>query len=150
MISCHLFFWPVTHPIPYWGIFSFQMRFMDLHGGHMLDDRCFHVTCSSDLSYIRCHTGAYFHFKWDLWIFKEVTCSMIDDFMSPDLWFIIHSMPYWGILSFWMRFTNLGGVARLSLFARCMPRRWSIRYLYDDSSEEPLGSCPIRPTLLDT
>ena len=65
--------------------FHFGWDLTDLHGGHMLDDRCFHVTCSSDLSYIRCHTGAYFHFGWDLRIFTEVTCSMINDFMSPVL-----------------------------------------------------------------
>ena len=150
MISCHLFFWPVTYPMSYWGIFPFRMRFTDLHEGHMFDDRWFHVTYSSNLSYIRCHTRAYFHFRWDLWIFTKVTCSMIDDFMSPDLRPIIHSMPHWGILPFWMRFTDLGGVARLSPFARRTPRRWSICYLYDDSSVEPLGSCPVRPALLDT
>ena len=39
MISCHLLFGPIVHPMPYWGIFPFRMRFMDLHGGHMLGDR---------------------------------------------------------------------------------------------------------------
>ena len=156
---------------------------------YMFDERWFHVTCSSNLSHIRCHIGAYFLFGWDLQIFTEVTCSTIDDFMSLiiltchasdtilghiflfrwDLWFftdvacsmmddftspdlrpIIHSMPYWGLLQFWMRFTDLGGVVHLSPFARRAPRRWYIHYLYDDSSMEPLGSCPVRPTLLNT
>ena len=31
------------------GIFLFQMRFTDLHGGYMFDERWFHVTCSSNL-----------------------------------------------------------------------------------------------------
>ena len=29
--------------MPYWGIFPFRVRFTDLHGGHMLNDRWFHV-----------------------------------------------------------------------------------------------------------
>ena len=93
--------------------------------------------------------GHIFHFRWDLWIFTYVTCSMIDDFMSPNFWPVIRSMPYWGILPFWMRFTDLGGVVRLFPFTRRTSRRWSIRYLYDDSSVEPLGSYPVRPALLD-
>ena len=40
----------------------------------------------SDLSHIRCHTGAYFRFRWDLRIFTEVTCAMINDFMTFVLW----------------------------------------------------------------
>ena len=85
MVSCHLFFRPVTYPMPYWGIFPLRIRFMDLHRSHMFDDRWFHVTCSSDLSHIWCRTEAYFHFGWDLRIFMEVTRSTIDDFMSPIL-----------------------------------------------------------------
>ena len=49
---------------------------------YMFDERWFHVTYSSDLSHIQCHTRAYFHFRWDLRIFTKVTCSTIDDFMS--------------------------------------------------------------------
>ena len=88
--------------------------------------------------------GHIFHFRWDLWIFTDVACSMIDDFKLPGLQPIIRSMPYWGILPFRMRFTNLSGVACLSPFARRTSRRWSIHYLYDDSSVEPLGSCLVR------
>ena len=44
MISCHLFFWLVAHPMSYWGIFPFRMRFADFQGGHMFDERWFHVT----------------------------------------------------------------------------------------------------------
>ena len=62
--------------------------------------------------------GYIFHCRWDLWFFTDVACSMIDDFMMPDLRPLIRSMPYWGILPFWMRFTDLGGVAYLSPFAR--------------------------------
>ena len=57
--------------------FLFRMRFTDLHGGYMCDDRWFHDICSSDLSCIRCHTGAYFPFQMrsmDLHL-----CCMIDD-----------------------------------------------------------------------
>ena len=49
---------------------------------YMFDERWFHVTCSSNLSHIRCHTRAYFRFRWDLRIFMKVICSTIDDFMS--------------------------------------------------------------------
>ena len=92
--------------------------------------------------------GHIFHFIWDLWFFIDIACSMIDDFMTPDLRPIIRSMPYWGILPFWMRFTDLGGVACLSPFARCVSRHWSICCFYDDSSVGPLGSCLVRPALL--
>ena len=44
MISCHPFSGPIVHSMTYLGIFSFRMRFMDLHRGHMFDDRWFHVT----------------------------------------------------------------------------------------------------------
>ena len=76
--------------------------------------------------------GHIFCFRCDLWFFTYVACSMIDDFMSPDFWPVIRSMPYWGILPFWMRFTDLGGVVRLFPFMRRTSRRWSICYLYDD------------------
>ena len=59
-------------------------------------------------------------------------------------------MPYWGIFPFRMRFIDLGGVARLSSFTRCMPRWWSIRYLHDDSSVEPPESHLARPAPLGT
>ena len=31
MIWCRLIFWPTTHLVPYWGIFSSWLRFADLH-----------------------------------------------------------------------------------------------------------------------
>ena len=31
MIWCPLIFWPTIHLIPYWGIFPFWLRFIDLH-----------------------------------------------------------------------------------------------------------------------
>ena len=31
MIWCHLIFWPTTHMMPYWGIFLFWLRFVNLH-----------------------------------------------------------------------------------------------------------------------
>ena len=65
-------FRPVVHPMPHRGIFSFWVRFTDLRGGHVLDDRWFHDICPSDLSRTWCHTGAYFLFDWDLRIFIEL------------------------------------------------------------------------------
>ena len=56
-------FWPIVHLIPYWGIFPFRMRFTDLHGGHVLDDRWFHVTFSSDPSHILMPYWGIFPFR---------------------------------------------------------------------------------------
>ena len=53
-------FRPVVHLMPYRGIFSFWVRFTDLHGGHVLDDRWFHDICPSDLSRTWCHCGPAF------------------------------------------------------------------------------------------
>ena len=62
-------------------------------------------------------------------------------------WSITHSTLYWGMFPSWMRFTDLDGVARLSPLARCTPRRWSIRYFYNDPSMEPLQSHSARSFL---
>ena len=35
-----------------------------------------------------------------IWI-TEITCLMIDDFISPDFRLIVHLMPHWGIFPFW-------------------------------------------------
>ena len=43
-----------------------------------------------------------------IWI-TEITCSMIDDSMSPGFWPTVHSMSCWGIFSFWLRFIDLHG-----------------------------------------
>ena len=40
-----------------------------------------------------------FHFRCDLWIFTYVAWSIIDDFMSPDFWPVIRSMPILGHIS---------------------------------------------------
>ena len=88
---------PMSPCFPLWDAFwTLRPDFvMDLDDrDHVFDERWFHVTCSSDLSRIRCDTGAYFDFGWDLWIFTNVACLMIDDFMSPDLRPVIRSMPY--------------------------------------------------------
>ena len=82
MVSCHLFIWPVTHPMPYWAYFRFRW-----------DLRIFtEVTCLMrdgfmSLVVLTCYApdairGHIFHFRWDLRIFTKVTCSTIDDFMS--------------------------------------------------------------------
>ena len=88
-------FWPVVHLMPYWGVFSFRMRFTDLHGGYICDDRWLHVILLfGPVMHLIVILGHIFHFRWDLWIFTYVTCSMIDGFMSPDFWPVIRSMPY--------------------------------------------------------
>ena len=63
-----------------------------------------------------------------IWI-TEVTCSMIDDSMSPGFWPTLHSMPYWGIFSTWTRFINLHGVTWSLPLVGCTPRRGRVRYL---------------------
>ena len=151
MISWHLFFRHVAHLIPYRGVFSifrWDLRIFTEVTCSTIDDFMSFVLltcCAPDAT-----LGYIFHCRWDLWFFTDVACSMIDDFMMPDLRPIICSTSYWGILPFWMRFTDLGGVVRLFPFTRRTSRRWSIRYLYDDSSVEPLGSYPVRPALLDS
>ena len=40
--------------------------------------------------------GHIFRFRCDLWIFTYVAWSMIDDFMSPDFWPVVHPMPILG------------------------------------------------------
>ena len=82
MVSCHLFFWPITHPMPCWGIFPFQRRFADLHGDYMFDDRWFHVVRSPTWHTFDAILGVYFRFEGDLRIFTEVTCATIEDFTS--------------------------------------------------------------------
>ena len=56
-----------------------------------------------------------------IWI-TEITCSMIDDSMSPDSRSTVHPMLYWGIYPFRTRSTDLHGVACLSPLARCRLR----------------------------
>ena len=84
-----------------------------------------------------------------IWI-TEIAHLMMDDFMSPDFWPIIHQVPYWGIFSFWMRVIDLHGVVWSPPLTGCAQRRWPIHYFYDDSSVEHPGSHPVRPTLLGT
>ena len=50
MIWGHLIFWPITHLVPYWGIFPFWLRFVDLHWS----------TWSSPVT--RCTLGRWFTF----------------------------------------------------------------------------------------
>ena len=53
-----------------------------------------------------------------------------------------------GYIPFRMTFMDLHGVTWSFLLVRCAPRRWPIRHSYDDSLVKPLGSHPVRPTLL--
>ena len=64
----------------------------------------------------------------DLICITEITCSMIDDSMSLGFWPTVHSTPYWGIFPSRTRFTDLHGVACLSLLTRCTLRRWRVHY----------------------
>ena len=118
------------------------MRFTDFHGGHVLDDRWFHVAFSSDPSHIRCHIGAYFRFGWDIRIFTEVTCSTIDDFMSLFFWPVPHSMPYWGHISVSIEIYG-------SSWSCMLIPTYEIHTDMIVSSVEPLRSYPVRPTLRD-
>ena len=84
-----------------------------------------------------------------IWI-TEIAHLMMDDFMSPNFWPIVHLMPYGSIFPFWVRFTDLHGVVWSPPLTGCVPRRWRVRYFYEDFSLEPLGSHPVRPVLLGT
>ena len=86
----------------------------------------------------------------DLIYITEITCSMIDGFMSSNFQPIVHLMPYWGIFPFWVRFTNLHGVVWSPPLTGFAPRRWRAHYFYEDFSVEPLGSHPVKPALLGT
>ena len=82
-----------------------------------------------------------------IWIMK-IAHLMMDDFMSPDFWPIVHLVPYWGIFMFWMRVIDLHGAVWSLPLMGCAPRRWPVRYFYDDSLVEHPRSHPIRPALL--
>ena len=56
-------FRPVMHPMPYWGIFPFWVRCTDLRGGHVLDNRWFHVARFRTCCASGAHIGAYFPFR---------------------------------------------------------------------------------------
>ena len=62
-----------------------------------------------------------------IWI-TEITCSMIDDSMSPGFWPTVHSMSCWGIFSFWLRFIDLHGAIWSLPLAGCTPRRGRVLY----------------------
>ena len=70
------------------------------------------------------------HVWWEM-----VSCHLF-------FWPVTHPMPYWGILPLWMRFKNLGGVARLFSFARRTSRQWSslsLRWFLSGASRELPG-----------
>ena len=62
-----------------------------------------------------------------IWI-MEIACSMMDDSMSPDFWPIVHSMPYCGIFSSWMRVIDLHGVVWSPPLTGWSSRRWPVCY----------------------
>ena len=169
------FFWFITYSMSYWGHIPFRARFTDLHGVACLSPfaRCtprWLSICyfyddpsveplwnhSAKPTFLSIWLLSCFLFRetfprcLDLIWITEITRLMMDDLMSPDLWPVVHSMPYWDIFSSWMRFTDLDGVACLSPLARCMPRRWPVRHFYNDSLVEPPGSHLAMPALLGT
>ena len=128
---------------------------MPLHlGGHLgymcmiqLWIRTTNITCSTIddfMSFVlrTCRTldvilGHIFCFRCDLWIFTYVAWSMIDDFMSSDLWPAIRSMPILRHISFLIEI--YGSSWSCTLIPHLRDTLW--HYV---SSVEPLGSYPVR------
>ena len=79
-------------------------------------------------------------FRCDLWIFTYVTWSMIDDFMSPDFWPVIRSMPILGHISFSIEIYG-------SSWSCMLIPTYEIHTDMIVSSVEPLRSYPVRPAL---
>ena len=164
---------PTIHLMPCWDIFPFWMRFVDLHGvaiptcGVCTETMTFSLfyddpsveprwSHSSKSAFLDIGLFSYF-LLWEtfprcldlIWI-TEITCPMIDDSVLPDFWLIVYLRPHWGIFPFRVRFGDLQRVTWSFPLMEYVPRRWFIRYCYDDSSVEPLGSHPVRHALLGT
>ena len=93
--------------------------------------------------------GTFHRYLGLIWI-TEITHLIMDDFMSPDFRAIVHLTPYWVIFPFCIRVIDLHGAVWSPLLTGCAPRRWPVRYFYDDSLVEPLGSHQAKPALLGT
>ena len=76
-----------------------------------------------------------------LWIRTTiVTCLMTDDFLSLDLWPVVHPMPILGhIFRFGWDLQIMRESRAYPYLARCM-QRWHIRYPHDDSLVESIES----------
>ena len=84
MISCHLLFWPVIHPMPYWGIFPFRMRFTDLHGGHVLTCSMIDDFMSANF-WLVTHSMSY----WGIFSFRMRFMDLHGGHMFDDKWFLV-------------------------------------------------------------
>ena len=104
------FFWSITHSMPYWDIFPFQIWLYRSSRVCMLipiRDICAEM----------------------------MACSLFyDDPSVEPLWDhsarpTTHLMPYWGMFPLLLRFIDLRGVACSSPLTRYAARRWPICYL---------------------
>ena len=154
MIQCCLIFWSTIHLMPYWGIFLFRLRFIDLHGVAWSSSlvRCMltwwsTVILSWSPSGVSLGPLSEAHTFWHLNVimllllgdtslmFRPDSTVDIDDWdytfndgWSDVFWFFrstTHLMPYWGIFPFRLRFIDLHGVAWSSPLTRCMLSLWS-------------------------
>ena len=90
-----LFFGPVAHLMPYWGIFPFWMIFTDFHGGHMCDDRWLHVIVFFEpVAHLMPYWGI-FPFGWDLQIRRELCAYpyLRDVCRDDDLFAVLTIIP---------------------------------------------------------
>ena len=71
------------------------------------------------------------------WLRLHIWWWMIE--CCPIFWSTIHLMPYWGIFPFQLRFTDLHGVACLSILMWCTLRRWTIVILLWSPNGVSLG-----------
>ena len=139
----------IPHLIPYWGIFSFFLRFIDLHGATWSLPL---AGCTPRRERVRyfimvprwsllwaIQSNLYFFdicmsscslfletFPWCLGSIRitEIAHLTVDGFMSLDFRLTIHLMPYWGIFPFRLRFTDFHGVACPSPLMRYRLRWW--------------------------
>ena len=96
MISRHLFFWPVMHLMPYWGIFPLSIeicRFSLLRDRPQL--RVTHES-SGQTRYIWCHTGAY-GYGDDRSLTDLLQLSSLDRGIS----YLLHGSLFWRYSSRW-------------------------------------------------
>ena len=137
--------------IPTCGVCAEMMTFSLFHDDPLVEPRWSHSSRSAflDIGLFSCFSfRETFLGCLDLVWIPEITCPMIDDSISPDLWLIVHLMPHWGIFPFRMRFVDLHGVTWSFPLTEYAPRRRFVHYCYDDFSVEPLGNHPVRHALL--
>ena len=121
----------VTYSMPYWSIFPFQIWFYRSSRVCML---------------IPIHDIGVEMMVWSLFYDDPSVEPLRGHSARPT----IHLMPHWGIFPFRRRFGNLHRVTWSFPLTEYVPRLRFVRYWYDDSSVEPLGSHPVRHALLGT